>query len=373
MKRIVLCLDGTWNEVRKPDDVTNVVKIAQAVRSVATAGVQQIVYYNSGVGTGDLIDKMLGGVFGRGLRSNVQRAYAFLSLNYEPGDQIFIFGFSRGAYTARALAGVIGTSGILRKDQFQNSDIAWYHYRLPAGVRARFPRGADKALLAHLPKALRAYAEFDEEGKFHRDVKVTCVGVWDTVGSYGVPAGFGFGAISRIFTAWLLRGFRDTEIGKHIEIGLHAVGLDEKRRPFAPTFWTIKRGAQPVGHVEQVWFVGSHGNVGGGYDEAGLSDRSLIWMCARGRARRPRSRSGVPQGPGETIAVRPAGARRAGLADQLAVPLQPQGPESQCGQGERHVERGGSHPGAHQRDGPLERAGAAEQARAGGLGRQADL
>lgn len=135
MKRIVLCLDGTWNQVREPDDVTNVVKIAQSVRSVASDGVHQIVYYNSGVGTGDLVDKFLGGVFGRGLRNNVKRAYAFLCLNFVPDDEIYIFGFSRGAYTARALAGVIGASGILKKEDYEKFEIAWNYYRTAPSVR----------------------------------------------------------------------------------------------------------------------------------------------------------------------------------------------------------------------------------------------
>ena len=104
MKRIVICLDGTWNKVVDPQKVTSVVKIAQAVRGTADDGTLQIVYYNSGVGTGDWIDKVLGGVFGRGLRANVKRAYAFLSLNYQAGDEIYIFGFSRGAFTARSPA-----------------------------------------------------------------------------------------------------------------------------------------------------------------------------------------------------------------------------------------------------------------------------
>jgi hypothetical protein len=105
--------------------------------------------------------------------------------------------------------------------------------------------------------------------------------VWDTVGSYGIPAGIGLGALSRFFTAWLLHGFHDTQIGKHIEIGLHAVAVDEKRRAFAPTFWTIPKGEEPQGHVEQTWFVGAHANIGGSYLDTGLSDTSLIWMISR--------------------------------------------------------------------------------------------
>ena len=303
-KRIVICLDGTWNQVMDPATVTNVVKIAQAVRPIANDQTPQIVYYNSGVGTGDLVDKVLGGIFGRGLRNNVKRAYAFLSLNYNPGDEIYIFGFSRGAYTARALAGVIGASGILEKHQFQNFEVAWNYYRLPKSVRKvlelptvdvlasriGFSLSDDvKATVAKLkercdarmPSKLAAYLHFKMKGSFIQDVRIRCVGVWDTVGSYGIPAGVGLGALMRIVTAWLLRGFHDTEIGDKVDIGLHAVALDERRRPFAPTFWTIDASKQPVAHVEQVWFAGSHANVGGSYKDTGLSSLSLIWMCAR--------------------------------------------------------------------------------------------
>jgi uncharacterized protein (DUF2235 family) len=300
MKRIVICLDGTWNQVLDPDTVTNVVKLAQAVRPISSDNIQQIVYYNSGVGTGDLIDKFLGGVFGRGLRNNVKRAYAFLSLNYIPGDEIYIFGFSRGAYTARALAGVIDASGILRKQDYEKFEIAWNFYRIPPKIRnvlkghdcknliqnvgaslAEKARSVRRRLRIRVPRAVVEYVDFVAQDKLYVEAKIRCVGVWDTVGSYGIPAGIGLGALSRIFTAWLLRGFHSTEIGKHIEIGLHAVAIDEKRRPFAPTFWTIAKGRQPAGHVEQVWFVGAHANVGGSYRDPRLSDVALIWMMAR--------------------------------------------------------------------------------------------
>jgi len=300
MKRIVICLDGTWNQVLDPDTVTNVVKLAQAVRAVASDNIEQVVYYNSGVGTGDLPDKFLGGVFGRGLKNNVKRAYAFLCLNYVPGDEIYFFGFSRGAYTARALAGVIDASGILRKEHYEKFEIAWNFYRVPPRIRSVL-RGHDcKDLIRNIgaslaekaravrqrlricpPRAMVEYLDFAAQDKIHLEAKIRCVGVWDTVGSYGIPTGIGLGALGRIFTAWLLRGFHSTEIGKHVEIGLHAVAIDEKRRPFAPTFWTIAKGQRPVAHVEQVWFVGAHANVGGGYRDTGLSDLALVWMIAR--------------------------------------------------------------------------------------------
>jgi len=115
---------------------------------------------------------------------------------------------------------------------------------------------------------------------FHDSRAIKCVGVWDTVGSYGIPAGFGFAALARYFTLIAL-GFHDTSFGDHIGIGLHAVAVDEHRRPFVPTFWTIAKGRKPNGHVEQTWFAGAHSNVGGGLPDSGLSDQALVWMIAR--------------------------------------------------------------------------------------------
>src|SRR3954452_10756764 len=138
LKRIVICYDGTWNALTKPDEVTNVVRVAQAVKPVSSDDIPQVVYYNAGVGSGGPIDRFLGGVFGAGLRDNVKRGLAFLSLNWDPqeppdnavADEIYIFGFSRGAYSARALAGVIGAiGGIPRQASFDQLEEIWNHYR----------------------------------------------------------------------------------------------------------------------------------------------------------------------------------------------------------------------------------------------------
>jgi hypothetical protein len=118
---------------------------------------------------------------------------------------------------------------------------------------------------------------------FHDTRTITCVGVWDTVGSYGIPAGIGLAALARYFTLAML-GFHDTSFGDHVKVGLHAIAVDEHRRPFVPTFWTILKGEEPKGHVEQTWFAGAHSNVGGGYSDSGLSDEALIWMIARVQA-----------------------------------------------------------------------------------------
>jgi uncharacterized protein (DUF2235 family) len=252
MKRIVLCMDGTWNTVTNAA-TTNVVRFAQSIVPEAGNG-QQIVYYNAGVGTDGPLDKVLGGFFGIGLKRNVQRAYMFCALNYQAGDEIYIFGFSRGAYSARAVAGIIGRVGLVYPRYFDRFEEVWQHYRR----RKKNTELADP------------------------DVPIKCVGVWDTVGSYGIPAGFGLSAIARMLT-WRKLHFHDTSLGHKVAVGLHAMAIDEHRRPFTPTPWTQKIGAPlPDGQTcEQVWFAGAHGNVGGGYANHGLSDVALVWMMAR--------------------------------------------------------------------------------------------
>jgi uncharacterized protein (DUF2235 family) len=294
MKRLVLCFDGTWNAISNPDTVTNVVKIANNVAFTAKDGTSQVVYYNSGVGSGGPIDRFLGGAFGVGLRSNVKMGLAFLTLNYEQrpppekSDEIYIFGFSRGAYTARALAGVVGVAGIPK--DIRQSELHWDHYRdfCKFRMQAREARHDPERLqklerrMDLLSKRLKRSARYLGE-----TVEIKCVGVWDTVGAYGIPMGFGLGGLSRMFTYWT-RGFRDTEIGKMVQLGLHALAIDERRRPFTPTFWTMGKPvdghpppAIPAERVEQMWFAGVHSNVGGGYNDKGLSDLALAWMMAR--------------------------------------------------------------------------------------------
>ncbi len=152
-------------------------------------------------------------------------------------------------------------------------EIAWQHYRVTPSARTQ-PAAASSSE----QKAIASYAAARQAFHDTRDIK--SVAVWDTVGSYGIPAGIGLAPLARYVTLVSL-GFHDTSFGDHIAVGLHAVGVDEHRRPFVPTFWTIAKGQQPNGHVEQTWFAGAHCNVGGGYPDAGLSDQALIWMIAR--------------------------------------------------------------------------------------------
>jgi uncharacterized protein (DUF2235 family) len=272
MKRIVICYDGTWNALANPEEVTNVVRVAQAIRSVSSDGITQMVYYNAGVGNGGPIDRLLGGVFGAGLRDSVKRGLAFLALNWDPeepgnpvADEIYIFGFSRGAYSARALAGVIGAiQGIPRQSSFDRLETVWNYYRGGEDERARRRAEIDELIYPMPPE---------------KKPIIKCVAVWDTVGRYGIPAGLGLGALARHATAWT-HGFRDNMIGDHIAFGLHAMAIDEWRRSFSATAWVTDKDEDRPG-VEQVWFAGAHSNIGGGYRRAGLSDLALIWMIAR--------------------------------------------------------------------------------------------
>jgi uncharacterized protein (DUF2235 family) len=264
MKRLVLLFDGTWNDKRYPDAATNIVRLWQLIAKGtrdAAIGVEQRIFYDAGVGTG-LLDRLPGGIFGSGLSEKVREGYRFLSQFYETGDEIYIFGFSRGAFTARSLAGFVAASGLLRQNECskQNSAFAWGYYRTPP--KKRWP--ADKASLQKLCTP---------------DVTIKFLGVFDTVGALGVPVGWAGN--------WGGDHFHDTKLGSAIEFAFHAVAIDEHRGPFVPTLW-----AEPEHHhknhcVEQVWFPGVHSDIGGGFkidpevDREAISEISLHWMISR--------------------------------------------------------------------------------------------
>jgi uncharacterized protein (DUF2235 family) len=260
-RRIVICADGTWNTPDQLDQgerrPSNVVKVVRTVRPVARDGTPQILYYHEGVGTSwSLLDRWLGGGAGVGLDQNVRHAYRFLVDNYEDGDELFLFGFSRGAYTVRSLAGLIRNSGIL-------------HKRFAAMVPDALDLYRRRDTSAH-PKS--AEAETFRE-KYARSTRIKFIGVWDTVGALGVPG--------RLFTRSKRRRyeFHDVELSSYVDNAFHALAIDERRKPFAPALWKVKD--VPAQRVEQTWFAGVHTNVGGGYADSGLSDLAFQWMQER--------------------------------------------------------------------------------------------
>lgn len=256
MKRLVVCCDGTWNRLDAPHP-TNVVKAAEAVLPRDAGGTEQIVFYDEGVGTGEgrlpLLDRILGGALGEGLDQNIQDAYRFLVFNYAEGDEIFVFGFSRGAYTARSLCGLIRYCGILHRR---------FAHLTEEGHR----------LYRNRTNTADCDACVDFVGRYSRRARIRFLGVWDTVGSLGIPT-------SRLRAPWIERRyqFHDTQLSDIIDIACHAVAIDERRRAFAPTLWdtsSVDNGQL----IEQLWFPGDHGAVGGGGPRRGLSDGAFLWM-----------------------------------------------------------------------------------------------
>ena len=271
MKKLIVCCDGTWNWPEQKGGPTNVVKMVRAIEPADTQGRPQIVYYDPGVGTGNGLDRLIGGAFGIGLSQNVRDAYQFLVNNYEPGDAIFLFGFSRGAFTVRSLGGLIGTVGLLHKgdmDKFRDAYEVYRTYKPTEQEKQREDRTARKnAVTARLQ-------QFEEYVERRRWPEIEMIGVWDTVGSLGVPFSF---------LRWVGRRhyyFHDTNLGPIVRNAYHALAIDDRRKAFAPTVWTNKEFA-PHQRVEQVWFPGAHSNVGGGYPDRGLADVAFLWMVAK--------------------------------------------------------------------------------------------
>ena len=260
MKRILICCDGTWN---RPDQVhggrtcaSNVTKVARSIATVDCNGVAQLVFYDKGVGTGRF-DRLLGGGLGWGIKRKILDAYQYLMTRYEPGDEIFFLGFSRGAYTVRNTYGLIRNSGLLKREFAHKLEDAYALYRRRDD--ASRPDAVESELFR------RTYS-WETRAKF--------VGVWDTVGALGIPVG----GLFRIFNKrW---AFHDMTLSSWVDNAFQALAIDEHRKPFQPAVWD--RSASANGQVlEQAWFAGVHSNVGGSYPQTGLSDIALLWMISK--------------------------------------------------------------------------------------------
>jgi uncharacterized protein (DUF2235 family) len=253
-KSLIVCCDGTWNSPDQKGGPTNVTKIARAICPENDASEAQVVYYDEGVGTGNLWDRLLGGSVGVGLGKNVQQAYRFLCLNYRPGDRLVLIGFSRGAFTVRSLAGLIGLVGLLRKRDLDKMPQLWSYYRTPP--QERDPTNIDPDWIAQKPD-------------------IDALIVWDTVGAMGIPFGL---------LRWIGRRmyqFHNVKLSKHVRHAYQALALDEHRRTFAAAVWDTGDGLADGQLVEQRWFAGAHSNVGGGYSNAVLSDVTLRWIKSK--------------------------------------------------------------------------------------------
>lgn len=285
-KRLIVCCDGTWQS-QDNDCPTNVLKIAQAVKPIAKdemgKNISQVLYYDEGIGTvsseerkklrlqkimdsisllpktiKDSIEKVCGGSFGWWIDDKIKEAYLFLSLNYLPGDEIYLFGFSRGAYTVRSLAGLINCSGLLKHSDIHHMFQAYEIYRLEDTEEQK-----------------------QKAKKFRQDnaaqqVEIKFLGCWDTVGALGIP-----NLISWLPIDYYVNKkyqFHNTELSPIIQNARHAIAIDEKRKAFDVNI--MKPGEGFKGTLKQVWFPGDHGCVGGGIKETlGLSNAALKWMA----------------------------------------------------------------------------------------------
>lgn len=262
-KNIVFCADGTWNHPgEKNRDIvadTNVYKFYKALEAVAG----QVSGYDDGVGAdGTPIDRLLGGAIGEGLFGKIKDGYRFVAQHYDPGDQIYIFGFSRGAYTARSLAGMIAICGLPDQSKFSDAAIneAFSAYRM---------RTNQDPVLQNLQR---------KYGNNNSNIEIAMVGVWDTVGALGIPGEI-FDGLDEGFY-----GFLDTNLHPDVKAAYHAVSIDERRPEFVPTLWNPDSVA-PGNKFEQIWFAGVHADVGGGYADCGLANITLRWMLENARRR----------------------------------------------------------------------------------------
>lgn len=271
-QRLIICCDGTWNtpdmEDRGVPSPTNVVRLHNSVAARDGAGVPQKSHYHPGVGTNvGLVRRVWGGAFGLGLDQNIMSAYRTLCDHYTPGTDIFLFGFSRGAYTVRSLGGFVRRCGLLDLAGLTDREV-WHRIgeAFDQGYRKKRAGWATQSGWKFLPLP---------EGQ--EAIPIRFIGVWDTVGALGVPDEL---AVANIFDNPRNHDFHDTDLGGNIRTARHAVAMDERRQSFQPTLWTKFEGRD----VKQIWFPGSHGDVGGGYQETGLSDGALRWMIDEARA-----------------------------------------------------------------------------------------
>ncbi len=286
-KRLVFCFDGTWNRL-DAEHPTNVLLTAQSVlpRSQDTT---QVIYYDEGVGTGGTVDYWKGGILGEGLLQNLSEAYQNLIFNYTPGDDIFVFGFSRGAFTARSFCGLLSNSGILDRRHASKAREAVELYRSREDTSAHIDQmmsfRRDYCSDTLVSQQEHEWRQTNCEGfalDETRRIGVRYLGVWDTVGALGVPK-------SMLFSDKLNRKFQfhDTALSDFVKSARHAVAIDETREDFEPTLWgNLAELNQKAGSdasdvhalYQQKWFPGVHSSVGGGAEWRGLSDQALLWV-----------------------------------------------------------------------------------------------
>jgi uncharacterized protein (DUF2235 family) len=269
MKRIVLCFDGTWNkpgdEALPPEErvESNVMRFWRSVAAAGADGVEQVTWYNQGVGT-HWFDRVAGGAFGAGLDLHIIQGYQHLAELYEDGDEVYVVGFSRGAYTARSLVGMVRNCGLV------GARLASWGAPVAYGIYRTREDGPDSRTAI----AFRSH--------FAREIRIRFLGVWDTVGAMGIPLRVLQGLNSDFYA------FHDMRLSNIVDNAYHAVALDEHRADYPVCLWEPSERPDQV--LEQRWFIGAHADVGGGYSdgqghaERRLSDIALRWLQSKAAA-----------------------------------------------------------------------------------------
>jgi len=261
--RLVVCIDGTWNG-QPGKDITHVHRVVELIKPTTSNGSNQRTMYLHGVGVGGPINRLLGGIWGAGSDLRIREAYGFVCDKYRPGDELVFFGFSRGAFAARALAGIIATQGIVPEGDMGDVRQVFRAYREPDPLIAQ-------KMVELLVRA----------GRLNR-VTVRFVGVWDTVVRHGPLTRSLRWVLSRATSSSF--GLHDARVPPAVRSLAHALALDEQRGAFQPS--RVERPhAEGDQRIEEVWFAGSHSDVGGGYSDWRASEPALRWMLEEaGRA-----------------------------------------------------------------------------------------
>lgn len=289
MRRIAIFCDGTWNSPRIPI-TTNVHKLQKAVKHEPENG--QISKYFTGIGTTDVyygsfrqkLHKYGGGAFGWGLDVKVKEAYQYIAENYREGDEIYLFGFSRGAFTARSVAGMIRKCGIVTDTTPAGINAAFELYRQKGAANAPDTDHIWSARRAMSPNFATSQDDLDKRGDHSKLVKIAYLGIWDTVGARGLPLAI----LGPVAMLWNRRyKFHDMQLSSLVRSARHAVAVDERRVFYKPALWDNLDGKEglnkgnddsPLRNYQQMWFIGNHGIVGGSAEAQQLAAIPLMWV-----------------------------------------------------------------------------------------------
>ncbi|KAK3935161.1 hypothetical protein QBC46DRAFT_398102 [Diplogelasinospora grovesii] len=294
-KRIIVCCDGTWMDSlgkRGSDPPSNVTRMSRVLCRTCSDGSAQIINYFPGVGTADKLDQFTGGAFGMGLHRDIREVYNFICANYVDGDAIILIGFSRGAFTARSTADMIASVGLLTPEGLDHFYTIFEDYENIGDAH----RDTDRYMIPDLPEyggqtgqakiewetaRMHKYKLGLKDLRYTRDVyqdgvteiKIKALGVWDTVGTLGVPPAPVIG-VRGSADQWR---FTNTQISNKVENAFQALALDEPRYAFRPALWERIVGNST--NLKQCWFPGTHASVGGGWYDQQMANITLAWMC----------------------------------------------------------------------------------------------